>query len=436
MEVLTLSRSLARVTATVSIPGSKSYTNRALIMAALAEGTSTLKACSPSRDCAALITALRLLGITIETPSPDTIIVTGGRSLLKPYCGTIDIGPAGTTMRFLTALCAGIPGAKIVVRGSERMHRRPIKALVDTLRQAGAHIDYLGFDECPPLHIHPSAPLRGEALSLDGTTSSQFVSALLLASPLFKDGLDLSIIGRQISTSYIDMTIQGMRDFGVFAECGDYKTIRVMPEQHYIARTYHVEGDASGASYLWAMAAVSGGTVTVKNINPDSAQGDIGFVRLLARMGCTVTQSADSITVSGPDRLQAIEADMELMPDTAQTLAVVAAFAQGNTTIRGLQTLRIKETDRIAALHTELAKLGIVSSTGADYLIVQGGMPHGAQIATYEDHRMAMSFAVCAAAIDGISIEEPAVVEKSFPSFWDTLAELGIASRYDACDNL
>lgn len=405
-------------------------------MAALADGTSTLKACSPSRDCEALIAALRLLGITLETPTSDTIIVKGGRSVLTPYRGTIDVGPAGTTMRFLTALCAGIPGADIILQGSERMHVRPIKALVAALRQAGAQIDYIGLEGCPPLRIYSSAPLRGCALSIDGTTSSQFVSALLLASPLFEQGLELSIIGRQISTSYIDMTLQGMQDFGVLAEHSDYTTIRLSAGQRYTARTYQVEGDASGASYLWAMAAISGGTVTVKNINPESAQGDIGFVGLLAQMGCTVTKSFDSITVSGPRQLQAIEADMERMPDTAQTLAVVAAFAHGNTTLRGLQTLRIKETDRIAALHAELAKLGILSTPGPDYLIVEGGRPRGARIATYEDHRMAMSFAVCAAAIDGMCIEEPGVVEKSFPSFWSILNQLGIASRHDACDNV
>jgi 3-phosphoshikimate 1-carboxyvinyltransferase len=306
------------------------------------------------------------------------------------------------------------------------MHERPIRALVDSLREAGATIDYLGKDGCPPIRIYSQRPLTGKDLRIDGTTSSQFVSALLLTSPLFKDGLQLSIKGKQISTSYIDMTLQGMRDFGIAAECEHYKLLRVAAGQVYTPRTYRVEGDASGASYLWAIAAVSGGSITVENINPTSAQGDIRFAELLEEMGCSVSHTSNSITVSGTGPLRAIEANMELMPDTAQTLAVVAAFAQGDTVIRGLQTLRIKETDRIAALHTELAKLGISSDPGSDYLVVRGGKPTGGRIATYEDHRMAMSFAVCASAIDGVIIEAPEVVEKSWPEFWYTLEGLGI----------
>ncbi len=395
-------------------------------MAALASGTSILTEASPSRDCDALIAALRALGVTIDGLDATTIRVAGNGASLLPYHGTIDVGPAGTTMRFLTALCAGIPDADITLRGTERMHARPIRALVETLREAGASIDYLGIEGCPPLRIHSQRPLTGRGLQIDGTTSSQFVSALLLASPLFESGLELSISGKQISTSYIDMTLQGMRDFGVSTECSEYQTLRVPAGQTYAPRTFRVEGDASGASYLWAIAAVSGGSITVRNINPSSAQGDVKFPQLLQEMGCAVSYSSDSITVSGTGPLRAIEANMELMPDTAQTLAVVAAFAEGETVIRGLQTLRIKETDRIAALHNELAKIGISSDPGPDYLVVRGGTPKGGRIATYEDHRMAMSFAVCASAIDGITIEAPEVVEKSLPEFWHTLANLGL----------
>lgn len=425
MKTLTLKRPSRPIAASIPISGSKSYTNRALVMAALASGTSTLTSCSPSRDCEALIAALQRFGVMIETPDSATIIVKGTRGHLVPYQGTIDVGPAGTTMRFLTALCAGIPGADIILRGSERMHERPIGSLVETLREAGACIEYMGREGCPPLRIHSTKELQGNDLHIDGTTSSQFLSAILLASPLFKGGIDLSVVGTQVSTSYVDMTLQGMREFGISPECKGYTSFRVPAEQKYTARTYCVEGDASGASYLWAIAAVSGGSVTVENINPHSAQGDIEFPKLLERMGCVVTHTHNSITVSGPRTLLAIDADMELMPDTAQTLAVVAAFARGDTTIRGLQTLRGKETDRIDAVHRELLKIGITSTPGADYLIVHGGAPHGGRISTYEDHRMAMSFAVCSAAIDGMIIEEPHVVEKSFPNFWDVLTQLG-----------
>ena len=222
------------------------------------------------------------------------------------------------------------------------------------------------------------------------------------------------------------MTLQGMRDFGVSITNDQYRSYKYQSAERFVAREYQVEGDASGASYLWGLAAISGGTVSVCNINPDSAQGDIKFPELLARMGCRVTRGERSITVTGPTKLQAIEADMSAMPDTAQTLAVIAACAEGTTTITGLSTLRVKETDRIAALHTELSKLGIKSEAGADYLVVHGGKPGTASIATYDDHRMAMSFAMLSAKIRGIEIEEPQVVDKSFPEFWETLRLTGI----------
>jgi 3-phosphoshikimate 1-carboxyvinyltransferase len=250
-----------------------------------------------------------------------------------------------------------------------------------------------------------------------------------LTAPLFQAGLEVRIEGVQTSTSYIDMTLQSLRDFGLTASHDSYQHFSVHPGQGYRAGEYQVEGDASGASYLWAIAALSQGTVTVENINPLSAQGDIKFPELLQQMGCQVHYGDRSITVSGPSELRAIEADMSLMPDTAQTLAVVAACARGATVMRGLHTLRVKETDRIAALHDELLKMGIKTETGPDFLIIHGGKPHGARIATYEDHRMGMSFAALAAKISGIEIEEPRVVDKSFPSFWETIAAMGITGE-------
>jgi 3-phosphoshikimate 1-carboxyvinyltransferase len=427
MKLLKLTRNKSDLIAsTISIPGSKSYTNRALMMAALAQGESTLLSASPSRDSEALISALRLLGIRINTPDNQTIKIYGSGGNFSQYQGVIDLGPAGTTMRFLTALCSTIKGADVTLRGSTRMHERPIDALVDTLKQAGAGIDYLATTGCPPLRIRSNQTLTGADLTIDGSTSSQFVSAMLLVSPLLGRGLELSIVGDPTSNSYIDMTLQGMRDFGVEATNTEYRKITVAAGQSYSAREYRVEGDISGASYLWAIAAVSGGSVEISNINPQSAQGDVRFPALLEQMGCSVTYQENSITVIGPKKLRAIEANMELMPDTAQTLAVVAAYANGDTVIRGLKTLRVKETDRIAALHTELLKIGINSTPGPDYLIVHGGAPVGARISTYEDHRMAMSFAVCAAATDGMIIEEPCVVEKSFPDYWKVLEKIGI----------
>lgn len=415
--------------ATVGVPGSKSYTNRALLMAALAPGVSRLSAVSMSSDSEALIAGLRALGVTIVEKGDNTLIVEGSGGDLRPLEGTIDVGPAGTTMRFLTALCAGIPGADIILRGSDRMHARPIRDLVEALRAAGAHIDYIGAEGCPPLRIHSTRPLKGGDITIDGATSSQFISALLLSAPLFSQGLSIKVNGEQISTSYLDMTLQSVHDFGLKASHDNYTSFHVPSGQTFVGRDYVIEGDASGASYLWGVAAVSQGTVTVENINPASAQGDSRFPYLLESMGCAVSAGSRSITVSGPAVLRPIEADMTLMPDTAQTLAVIAACAQGTSVIRGLKTLRIKETDRIAALQTELEKMGVRTEAGPDYIVVYGSTPTASRIATYEDHRMAMSFAILAAKIPGIEIEEPGVVEKSFPTFWDVLRSMGVENK-------
>jgi 3-phosphoshikimate 1-carboxyvinyltransferase len=401
-------------------------------MAALAEGRSTIHGYSPSRDSEALIKALRSLRFEVAQIDGDTLAVNGLGPNLNPFNGEIDVGPAGTAMRFLTTLCAALPDSRVVLKGSERMHLRPIGDLVDALRLAGAQIDYLKNHGSPPLLITSSGRgLDGTKLSIDGSTSSQFISSILLSAPLFNGGLELEIRGELTSRSYLDMTLKGLRDFGLSFKADNYKKITVPAGARYRARSYKIEGDASGASYLWSLAALSGGAVTVHGIDPRSAQGDVHFAELLGRMGCAVTSTSDSITVTGSGELRAIEVDMTLMPDTAQTLAVVAAFARGSTVLRGLQTLRVKETDRIAALNTELAKLGVRSEAGADYLIVHGlgpsgEKPHGGRIATYDDHRMAMSFAVAAAAIDGVVIEEPKVVEKSFPGFFEQLEGMGI----------
>lgn len=418
------------ITCSFDVLGSKSYTNRSLIIAALAPGVSRLSAASMSADSEAMVAALRLLGVSIieeHSSHGATLTVEGTGGALLPYQGEISVGPAGTTMRFLTALCAGIPGINAVLSGTERMHSRPIHELVGALRELGAEIDYLGTPGCPPLRIRSKTHLKGGTVSMDGTVSSQFITALLLTAPLHTSTLAVEIEGEQISRSYIDMTLQSIRDFGVTITNTSYKRYTCDIGQTYAARDIAIEGDASGASYLWGLAAISRGRVSVRNINPQSAQGDIHFPEALMRMGCSISSDAHSITVEGTPTLSGIEIDLSNMPDVAQTLAVVAAFAKGKTVMRGLSTLRVKETDRIAALHTELAKVGIVSEAGPDYLIVHGGSPTGARIATYEDHRMAMSFAMMGAKIQGIEIEEPHVVLKSFPTFWETLASSGIS---------
>jgi 3-phosphoshikimate 1-carboxyvinyltransferase len=429
MKIVRLAPPGGPIETTVEVLGSKSYTNRSLIIAALASGTSKLSSASISSDSEAMIKALRLLGVSIEEETSSqgtTLTVEGTGGALTPYQGEINVGPAGTTMRFMTALCAAIPGIDVVLSGSERMHARPIKELVTALRSLGAEIDYLGTEGCPPLRIRSRNHLKGGTITMNGTVSSQFISAMLLTAPLNTNKLTVDIEGEQTSKSYIDMTLQSVRDFGVTVANDSYRRYTYAAGQKYTPRITQVEGDASGASYLWGLAALSQGRVTVRNINPHSAQGDIHFPEVLMRMGCSVSSDARSITVTGPKILKGIEIDMSNMPDVAQTLAVVAAFAQGKTIMRGLSTLRVKETDRIAALHDELANVGITSEQGPDYLVIHGGTPHGARIKTYEDHRMAMSFAMLAAKVPGMEIEEPEVVNKSFPTFWETLAGSGV----------
>ena len=429
MKIAYLSPPLNSPQVIVEVPGSKSYTNRALVTASLATGITTITSASMSNDSDAMINALRLLGVSIEEakmPNGSTLVVEGYGGAFTPYHGEIDVGPAGTTMRFLTALCAGIPGIDVILRGSERMHARPIHELVTALRGLGAEIEYKGSEGCPPLRIHSRAHLKGGTVEMNGSVSSQFISALLLTAPLHTGKLSIEIQGEQISKPYIDMTIQSVGDFGVTILNDKYARYTCAAGQSFKPKQFQVEGDASGASYLWGIAAISGGRVTVKNINPRSAQGDIHFPEVLARMGCSVSSDARSITVTGTKNLTAIDIDMSSMPDTAQTLAVIAACARGTTTIRGLSTLRVKETDRITALHNELKKIGISSETGPDFLVVHGGAPIGARIKTYDDHRMAMSFAMLASRFTGIEIEEPHVVEKSFPNFWGIVQDFGL----------
>lgn len=423
-DAITLSPSPHPINATVQLAGSKSYTNRALIIAALAEGQSTLHGASLSKDSIAMLAALRKLGIETEEQG-DVIRVQGGISRLHPYNGSIDIGPAGTTMRFLTALCAWIPGSDVVLSGSERMHERPIHDLVEALQSLGASIEYLGKHGCPPLRIRGTETVTGDSVGVACDSSSQFLSALLLVAPALRQTLTLHVRGNPVSLSYVAMTLDSMRSFGAEVTQHDNSFV-VKGNSPYQPREYRIECDASGASYLWGFAAMSGGRVRVTGVNPHSVQGDIGFPALLKQMGCSVTQGSDWIEVAGTGQLQGIQCDMTNMPDTAQTLAVVAAVIAGSTTITGLSTLRIKETDRLAALQTELQKAGISSRITDDSITIHGGSPRHADIATYEDHRMAMSFALLGATPAGVTIHEPTVVEKSFPHFWHMCRDIGL----------
>lgn len=423
-------------TCSVHLPGSKSYTNRALVLAALASGQTTLHLASLSQDSHVLLKGLNQLGVESNIEG-TTVQIEGVGGRFKPFTGSIDIGPAGTSMRFLTSVAAIHPQGHTVLCGTERMHQRPIGALVDAWRTLGCSIEYLEAPGCPPIRIQgQSVETLQKEVSLPGDVSSQFLTSLLLVAPLFPKGLTIHIEGDLVSKSYIDMTLSVLEAFGIDVIHKDHQHYTIAPLQSLQSRTYTVEGDASGGSYFWGLAAVTGSTIRVYNASKSSCQGDIRFPELLKQMGCLVVdgheQGVDWIEVTGAPQLHGLHVDMESMPDTALTLAVVAACAKGKTHITGLQTLRHKETDRLLALQTELKKVGIHSESTESTLTIWGDPDslRGAQICTYEDHRIAMAFSLVGALCDGICIEEPDVVGKSFPTYWELWQQLGGQVKY------
>jgi len=405
----------------VTLAGSKSFTNRALILAALSDGTTTLEQASLSDDSLLLQRSLNALGFESQIDG-SSITIKGSNGEFpvrhtKLYCGA-----AGSTLRFLTALCALIEGGKIDLFGTERLSERPIADLGDALAKLGAGIEYLNNPGCAPVQVKGEKLTARDPLEISGAISSQFISALLMIAPKIETGLVLNVADKMVSSSYLEMTLSIMRSFGVEVEHDGLRVFRVPCQNYRSPGHYQIEGDASGASYFWGVAAITGGTIRVNNISLNSIQGDVQFIRILEQMGCTIVTGQDQnlpwIEVTGPEKLAAVEVDMTLMPDTAQTLAVLASVAKGKTVISGLSTLRHKETDRIAALCCELSRVGIKTESKEDQLVVYGGEPHGATIKTYEDHRMAMSFAVLGAKISGIEIANSDVISKSYPAFW------------------
>jgi 3-phosphoshikimate 1-carboxyvinyltransferase len=413
-----------KVNGVVSIPGSKSYANRALIVAALANGKTKLTNLPTCDDVKLMCDALKLIGVKINEISKTEIEIIPPTEL--KYDGEIYVGAAGTTMRFLMSLCSTGIG-DVVLNGNERMCQRPVEDLIAALETnvdgtITAKNKTVDGERCPPIEIH-SKGLLGGKIKLAGNTSSQYLTSILLSSPKAKDVIEIEITGDLTSKSYADMTIDVMKQFGVDVINNDYKTFKV-PAAKYFARDYMVESDASGLSYFLAAAAITGGKIRINNVNPNSVQGDIKFIDLLERMGCTIEKGADYFVLEGPSELNAIEVDMNSMPDTAQTLAMLAAVAKGTTKISGISNLRVKETDRIFALKTELAKCGIKSTADDDSITIVGGTPNGAQIKTYDDHRMAMSFAILGLATCGLTVEDPKCVSKSFPEFWELLESI------------
>ena len=394
------------------VPGSKSITNRALPLAALAEGTTRLEGVLASDDTAHMRAALEALGIEVRDAGPSALEVEGGRSRLRAPERSLFVGNSGTTVRFLTALAALVPG-KVTLEGDHAMARRPIHDLVDALRSLGVTVDCP--TGSPPLTVH-GGRLPGGTVTMSGERSSQYFSALMLAGAAADADLRIRVAGRLVSRPYVEITRRMVRDFGGKVELdGDDFVVRAGA---YGGRRYVVEPDASAASYPFALAAATGGTVTVPDLAPGALQGDYGFVDVLGRVGASVSSAAGSTTVRGGAR-RGIDVDMHDISDTVMTLAAIAPLADGPTRITNVANIRIKETDRLAAVATELERLGQKITQGDDFIVIEPRPLTPGLVRTYGDHRMAMSFAILGMAAGNVAIEDPACVAKTYPTFWD-----------------
>ena len=415
---------IEKIDCTVSVPGSKSLTQRALIAAALADGESILHGPLVSEDTEYSSHALMQMGVEIRKEKESWLVAGNGGKIKTPE-EDIFLGNNGTATRFLTSV-ASLGEGEFIIDGEERMHQRPIGPLMEALEGWGVDITSIHETGCPPLSIRANGLDGGRTVLPEGK-SSQYLSSLLLVAPFARTAATLDVVGEVLSKPYVAMTLQVMADFGIAVEAvHDFSSFSI-PQGIYQSRDYRIEGDASNASYFWAAAAVTGGRVTVDNVPVPSLQGDAMLVPLLARMGCDINQAENGITVSGAGRLEGINVDMGNMPDVVPTLAVVAAFAEGLTEITNIGHLRIKECDRLTAVVTELTRMGAVVEEFADRMIIhgEGGRNlRGAEIETYNDHRMAMSMAVAGLKVPGVRILEEQCVAKSFPDFWQRFAQL------------
>ena len=418
MEQLTLDP-IAKVSGEVNVPGSKSLSNRALLLAALAEGETELTNLLDSEDIEHMLNALTKLGVSYRLSEDKTQCVVQGNggafNVAEPL--ELFLGNAGTAMR---PLCAALAASNVdtVLTGEPRMEERPIGDLVDALREADAEVTYLKNEGFPPLQIKGKT-LNGGEMSVDGSVSSQFLTALLMAAPLFSGDVTIRIKGELVSKPYIDITLDTMAKFGVTVKNDNYQTFTISGDAKYIAPgKFMVEGDASSASYFLAAGAIKGGTVRVTGIGQNSIQGDIRFADVLEAMGATVVWNDEYIEVTGAP-LKGVNMDMNHIPDAAMTIATTALFAEGPTTMTNIYNWRVKETDRLAAMATELQKLGAKVEEGHDYIKVwpTDSLKH-AEIDTYNDHRIAMCFSLVALSDTPVTINDPGCTRKTFPDYF------------------
>ena len=417
---------ITRVNGEVTIPGSKSLSNRILLLATLAKGTTEVRNLLDSDDINYMLTALKQMGVGYQLSDDKSICTVqglGGPINVSDNTNNkaieLFLGNAGTAMRPLTAaLCLG--QGNFTLTGEPRMFERPIGHLVNALRQAGADIEYLQDEDYPPLKLKSNG-LQGGRIEIQGSISSQFLTALLMAAPLAKSDMEIVVIDELVSKPYIEITLYLMKVFGIEVENNDFESFKIKGGQTYQSPGHiMVEGDASSASYFLAAAAIKGGTIKVNGVGTSSIQGDAKFADVLEMMGAKVEWAEESITVTNDGKLKAVDVDLNHIPDAAMTIAAAALFAKGTTTIRNIYNWRVKETDRLNAMATELRKVGATIEEGEDYIVIEPPNEiSSATIDTYDDHRMAMCLSLAAMGKSPITINDPDCTAKTFPTYFD-----------------
>lgn len=418
----------SQVHGTISAPPSKSITHRAIITSALAHGTSIIKNGLLADDTVHTIDACRALGVKAHLDK-NAITIHGSKGVLHAPKKPLVLGNSGTTLRLMTAVAALAKGTT-TLKGDKKLQERPMADLLYALRTLGVNIESKNNNGFAPI-IVTGNQIQGGKVKISAAVSSQFVSALLLISPFAKGPMDINVRGAIRSKPYIDITLDVMKQFGIAATNHDYESIKISAPQKYKAKSITIEGDYSSASYLLAAAAITGSQITVDNLNPDSAQGDMTFLTILENMGCRVIKDSKKISVKGPKKLKSLTMDMKDHPDLVQTTAVVAAFANGTTHLNNIENLIHKESNRIEDTATELRNIGVDVKTTQTSLVIHGGKVKGGTVNTHNDHRMAMSMAIAAlGSIDGVTIKDAEVVSKSYPNFWQDLKKIGVQMSY------
>lgn len=418
----------------VRLPGSKSISNRVLLLAALSEGVTEVRDLLASDDTERMLDALKALGLGVEHLGAESWRITGSGGRFPVKEAELFLGNAGTVFRPLTAALA-LSGGNYILKGVARMHERPIGDLVDGLRQLGADITYLVNEGYPPLQLKPAGIQPGGVVKVRGDVSSQFLTGLLMALPLTGEEVVVEVVGELISKPYIEITLATMARFGVIVERDGWQRFTIKAGSRYVSPgTIYVEGDASSASYFLALGAIGGGPVRVEGVGRDSIQGDVKFAEALAQMGALIAVGPNWMEAKAPEGgLVAVDLDCNHIPDAAMTLATAALFAKGTTTLRNIASWRVKETDRIAAMAIELRKLGAEVEEGADYIRVTPAVLHPAAIDTYDDHRMAMCFSLAAFGTP-LRINDPRCVAKTFPDYFERFAAVTRAAPVIAID--